>query len=45
MKKARQSGPFWSAHTRLRSPQGLYCFTASICTTRRTFFGKPQSTP
>ena len=22
-----------------------YCFTASICTTRRTFLGKPHSTP
>jgi hypothetical protein len=28
-----------------RLPMVDYCFTASICTTRRTFLGKPHSTP
>ena len=28
-----------------QAAQGAYCFTASTCNTRRTLFGKPQSTP
>ena len=28
-----------------RLPMVDYCFTASICTTKRTFLGKPHSTP
>jgi hypothetical protein len=34
----------WSEQ-RARLPGIDYCFTASICTTRRTFLGKPHSTP